>query len=195
MPFALRLAFLALFFGLTLTACGRTVQEEAPESVMSAAEDEDGVADDEEVEVEGEFVYLTDLILEFRRSTNQAEMDSAVTQARADGYTDQEIANAMGVAYLITPRRRVLLSVVFVRFKASSAVPASELDAAYEYAATPPRLREEETVEEPAAEEGVLFQETTETVTEDESADEETAEEEEDEEPRQTGWRRWVPGF
>lgn len=196
MPFALRLAFIALFFGLTLAACGRTVQEEAPESVTAAAEDEDAVTDDEDIEVEGEFTHLRDLILEIRRAPNQATLESVVAQARADGYSDHDIASAMGVAYLITPGRRVLISVVFVRFKAGSAVPASELDAAYEYALTPPRLREtmnmDETEGEP--EEGVLFQQPSdEDASDEDSTDDEATDEEEA--PRQTGWRRWIPGL
>lgn len=196
MPFALRLAFVALFFGLTLAACGRTVQEEAPESVTSAAEDEDAISDDEEVEVEGEFTHLSDLILQIRRSSNQAELESVVAQARTDGYSDQEIASAMGMAYLITPGRRVLISVVFVRFKAGSAEPASELDAAYEYAATPPRLRETMNVDETGGEpeEGVLFEQAPDEAATENASDEDEATDEE-EEPRQTGWRRWIPGL
>lgn len=196
MPFALRLAFIALFFGLTLAACGRTVQEEAPESVTAAAEDEDAVLDDEDIEVEGEFTHLRDLILEIRRAPNQATLESVVAQARADGYSDHDIASAMGVAYLISPGRRVLISVVFVRFKAGSAVPASELDAAYEYALTPPRLREtmnmDETEGEP--EEGVLFQQSSDEDASDEDSTEDEATDGE-EAPRQTGWRRWIPGL
>ncbi len=196
MPFALRFAFIALFFGLTLAACGRTVQEEAPESVTAAAEEEQA-ADEADVEVEGEFTYLADQVFAFRRSPNQAELEAAVAQARADGLTDQEIASAMGVAHLITPGRRVLISVVFVRFKAGSAVPASELDAAFEYASAPPQLRETMNVDETEGEpeEGVLFEQVPEeeAAPADEPADDEAADEEE--EPRQTGWRRWIPGL
>jgi len=148
------------------------------------------------VEVEGEFVHLRDLILEVRRSPNQATLETVVAQARADGYSDQDIASAMGVAYLITPGRRVMISVVFVRFKAGSAVPADELDAIYEYAATPPRLREtgadDEAMSEP--EEGVLFEQAPEAADAAENADEDASVDEE-EEPRQTGWRRWIPGL
>lgn len=197
MPFALRFAFIALFFGLTLAACGRTVQEEAPESVTAAAEDEDAITDDEDFEVEGEFTYLRDLILEVRRSPNQATLESVVAQARADGYSDHEIASAMGVAYLITPGRRVMISVVFVRFKAGSAVPADELDAAYEYALTPPRLRETMNVDETEGEpeEGVLFEQAPEEEAATEDASDEDDATDEEEEPRQTGWRRWIPGL
>jgi hypothetical protein len=189
MPFTLRLSLLALFFGLTLAACGRTVQEEASESVTSAVEEEQAAEAAEDAEVEGEFAHLTDLVRSIRQSVGQAEMDATIAQARADGYSDNDIASAMGLAHLLTPGKRVLISVVFVRFKGGSAVPASSLDAAYEYASTPPRLREEEE-EEATAEEA--------SASEDEASDaeeDEDAADAEDEQPRRRGWFSWIPGL
>jgi hypothetical protein len=183
MALPLRFALLAVFFGLTLTACGRTVQEDAPESVTSAVEEER--AEDEEAveDEEGEFSHLVDLMRTFRRSTNQTEMDAAVVQGRADGYSDEDIASAMGLAHLWTPARRVLVSVSYIRFKSQSATPSDVLNANYEYASTPPWLRN---VEEESEEEEV------EETPSDEESDDEAAEEEE---PRRRGWFSWVPGL
>lgn len=181
MPDFLRHVLVICVLGLALTACGRTVQEEAPEAVTAELEEE-GTEDGAESE-EGEFAHLVDLMRTFRTASGQAGMVDAVNQARLDGYSDQDIASGMGLAYFWAPGRRVLISVVFVRFKSESAVPAEELDAAFEYAATPPRLRQQEADDTSAEEEET-------------AAEEEEAEEDEEEEPRRRrGWFRWIPGL
>jgi len=187
MALPLRLAFLALFFGLTLTACGRTVQEDAPESVTSAVEEERAEGEEAIEDEDGEFSHLVDLMRTFRRSSSQTEMDAAVAQGRADGYSDEDIASAMGLAHLWTPARRVLVSVSYIRFKSQSAISSDVLNANYEYASTPPWLRN---VEEEAEEE--VAEETSSIAESDEESDEEAAEEEE---PRRRGWFSWVPGL
>jgi len=196
MSAATRLALIALFFGLTLAACGRTVQEDTPDSVADAIDEEEfGAVDSaDEIEVEGEFVHLAELIRAIRRASDRESIESTLTQARLDGYSDVDIASAMGVNHFLSPGRRVLLAIEFVRFKGESSVPPEELDAAYEYASTPPRLREQmaaeaNAAESPAADETV----TTEAVDDAASDDEETGTE--DEAPRQRGWRRWIPGL
>lgn len=192
MPTALRLALITVFFGLTLAACGRTVQEDAPDSVADAVDEEAlDAQDDEDVEVEPEFAYLRDLVIAFRRCRDQACLDAAVTQARADGYSDHDVASAMGVTYLYSPGRRILISVVYVRFKHESAVPPGELDAAYEYASTPPRLREQEAEEANAAEAPAED----ESSDEDASSDDEDADDEEEAPRRRRGWFSWIPGL
>ena len=101
-----------------------------------------------------------------------------------------------GVATLATVRAFVQDSLPETtdRFKAGSAVPADELDAAYEYASTPPRLRD---AEDEAEEEGDMEEAASdEDEAADEAGDEDTEEDtEEDEEPRRRGWLSWIPGL
>jgi len=201
MPIALRLSLIALFFATALAACGRTIQEDAPDSVTDAVEEEGFEANsDETSDLEGEFTYLTDLLQTFRACTTQSCLDDAVTQARVDGYSDQDIASGLGLMYLVSPGRRVLTSVVFVRFKHESALTPEELDAAYEYASTPPRLREEQTQEANAAEAPTIEPVTTEesgdeTASDDATGDDEQTSDEEDKPRRRRGWFSWIPGL
>jgi|GEM_PF-1904086 len=216
MSHLLRVFFFGLIFTFILAGCGRTIQEEAPEAVNEATESEEDSSDETIEDEEAEFAHLLDLSREMRYAVGQAGMDEVVQQAQADGYSDIDISQAMGLAYFWTPGKRVLMSVTFVRFKGESATPASELDEAFEYASTAPWVRRAEAEEaaEMAAEEAVL-ENLPENVSDDavsistggdtmaadpregEEATEEVIEEDEDEEERPSRLRRWfgwVPG-
>lgn len=165
----LRLTILALMLGLALTSCGRTVQEDQPEAVTSEIERQHDQAMGSAQNSELHSVMVT-----FRDSETQADVESAVAGARGTGYTDEQIAEAMGMAWLRAPQKRVLYSVVFVRFKNDSTTAHATLDTAYEMGRTPPAVREAEANQ----------------------ADDDDESEDEVEEPRERrGWFSWVPGL
>ena len=127
-------------------------------------------------------------------------MDDAVAQGRADGYSDLDIASAMGLAHFWTRPKRVLISVSYVRFKGQSSEPAEDLDAAFEYASTAPWVRRAEAAEaeaEALASQEVANEEFVES--DEEEAVEDVVESEEgeaeDEEPRRRRWLDWIPGL
>ncbi len=152
----LRNSLIALFAAFTLAACG-TFGDEEPEqytaSEIEEAEDAELNAtaiEEDEPEVSEEIVAL---VIELRQSANQEELETNIGSALVNGFTEEEVAQAIGIATFRTPRRRVLLSVTYVRFRAASRTPANDLDEVYEYWSTPPRLRDVEEVEEEEAEE------------------------------------------
>ena len=180
MPLRLRFALPLLLASSLLAACGGRAVEEAPPPSMMDANSSFSVADDTDLEM---------LATTFREAESQAEIDNRVGVARARGYDDVQIAEALGRAWLLSPRARVVYSVSYVRFKASSNVPVAELDAAHEVGRTPLMLREENNV--PA-----LVQDTTEEqqiIVEEAEEDEQDSAEEDDED--RGGWFDWIPGF
>lgn len=164
----LRLVFAVTLLGLTLSACGggAVVQEE----LAVAAAPNTAIEDPDT------------LMATFMADSNQAEVAGTINDARRGGQTDLEIAETLGHAYLRAPRRRVMFSVTYIHFREGSAAESAALDAAYELGRTPPAERAEEEAAAAAP-----------TPVEPEPEEEEA--EEEDEEPRQRGWRRWVPGL
>jgi len=185
----LRLVLATAILGFALSACGGgAAVDEAP----AVAATPGTAIEDSEI-----------LRATFMATNNQAEVASTINDARRGGNTDTEIAKALGEAYQYAPRRRVMFSVNFIHFREGSSTPAAELDAAYEEGRTPAaeaaaqaradaraaRLAEQEETARAEAAARVEAERRA------EQEDGEEAEEDEDEEPRQRGWRRWVPGL
>ena len=171
--FLLRVIMIAALVGVSLSGCGRFSRQEAPAETPAPVV----VAEPEPV-----LVDLDEVMRSIRHSNNQAEIESAINDARMGGFGDTQVAEAIGMAWLRAPGKRVMISVTFVRFKNASLIDASQLDAAYEYGRTPPAQREAEALAEAAEEE-------------EEEAEEEESEEEEVEPRRRRGWFSWIPGL
>lgn len=151
----LRNLLLLTFAALLLTACGTTgntddlpeaqTPEEAEE--QESIERADEIADDE-AEVSED---VLELAVAFRDSSSDDQVMGLINDAQANGFSDLEIAQALGIATFRAPRKRVMLSVTYVHFRTASATPANELNEVYDYWSTPPweRNRVEEEEEEP----------------------------------------------
>lgn len=171
----LRNALILIFSAALLVACGTIPDEEQEQltsSEIEAAEEAElnATAIDEEAEVSEEVVNL---VINLREATNQADLESRIGSALVEGYSDQEMAQALGIATFRSPRKRVLLSVAYVRFRAASSSAPEPLDETYEYWSTPPRERDLEEVAELEEEE----------------------EEEQLRRPRRRGLFSWIPGL
>jgi len=187
MTLSFRSASLVLFLGVSLSACGGGAAVERESAAMAATPNV--AISDSEV-----------LRLTFMETNNQADITRVINDARRGGMTDPDIANSLGEAYHRAPRRRVMFSVNFIHFREGSTSEASVLDAAYEEGRTSPAER--------AAEEARIAQAAAAAAAAEEAAQEEEARrareasrteepeaEDEEEEPRQRGWRRWIPGL
>ncbi len=172
----LRNSLLILFAAAALAACGTVRDDEVDELTSSEIEEaEEAEVNAESIEEEEPNVTeeVIELIRNIRGSTDQAEMEGQISNALVEGFTEADIAQALGIATFRTPRKRVLLSVAYVRFRAASSMPANELDEIYEYWSTPPRLRNiDETAAVEEEQEPVQLQR-----------------------PRRRGPFSWIPGF
>jgi len=156
----LRLAALVTLLALPLTACGggRAAEEAAPAPVNAAPS----------------FAELDDTVQHLARADNDADATNRINEVRAAGYSDLQIAEALGMASLRRPGKRVMLSVAYVHFRQGSSADHSALDEALEYGRTPPAVREAEAQAE---------------------IEEEEEEAEEEAPRRRRGIFSWIPGL
>lgn len=170
-----RNSLIVLLTSLALVACGTIQDDEVDELTSSEIEEAEEAeinaagVQEEDPEVTEEVVNL---FVAIRQSNSQEELETTLANALVEGMTEADIAQAMGIATFRTPRKRVLISVAYVRFRTAASTPEAEIDEIYEYWSTPPRLRHP-----------------------DEIAEEEEAEPEQLQRPRGRGLFSWIPGF
>lgn len=149
-----RNSLIVLLTAFALVACG-TIQDDEVEELTSSE-----IEEAEEAEINAEGVQeedpevseeVVDLFASIRQSNSQEEMETTIANALVDGLTEADVAQAMGIATFRTPRKRVLISVAYVRFRTAASTPEAEIDEIYEYWSTPPRQRHpDENAEEEA---------------------------------------------
>ncbi len=141
---------------------------------------------------------LDDVWAAVRHSSNQSGIETAISDARISGFSDVQIAEAMGMAWLRAPRKRTMISVTFVRFKHESLSSNTELGDAYKYGRTPPAVREAEAAEaatRAAATAAALAGEEEEQQEDEEELETEEVQDGGDEDKPRSRWIRWIPGL